>query len=145
MRFILLIFVMMLSFHNDASSQKSSPVIWSFSVVRSGNNAIELTAEATMKDDWVIYSQNTDDGGPIPTSFTLNNADIVLDEKSRYISEFDDVFEVRVKKFKNKAVFSKKIQGDFRDGMIQGSVTYMTCDGQKCLPPATVEFNININ
>jgi hypothetical protein len=145
MRFILLFFVLMLSFHNVASSQKSSPVIWSFSVVKSGNNAIELTASATMKDDWVIYSQDTEEGGPIPTSFTINNSSIVLDEKSRSVSEFDEIFEVTVKKFKNKAVFSKTIQGDFRSGLIQGSVTYMTCDGQKCLPPATVEFNININ
>lgn len=145
MRFILMIYVMMLAFHNDASSQKSSPVSWVFSAVRSGGNEIELKAEATMKDDWVIYSQDTESGGPIPTSFTLDNTNIVLDEKSRFISEFDEIFEVSVKKFKKYAVFSKKIQGDFRNGLIQGSVTYMTCDGQKCLPPATVEFNININ
>jgi thiol:disulfide interchange protein DsbD len=120
-------------------------VQWSFSAVRLNQNTIEFTAEAIMKDNWVIYSQDTEAGGPIPTVFTLNHSEIMLEEKSKHVSEFDEIFEVTVKKFKNKAVFHKKVTGDFQGGSVSGSVTFMTCDGQKCLPPATVEFNLVIN
>jgi hypothetical protein len=144
-RIILLVFCLVLVFQPGAISQKPSPVQWSFSIVKLNQNTIELTAEAKMKDNWVIYSQDTEAGGPIPTAFTLNNSDIVLEEKSTHVSEFDEVFEVTVKKFKNKAVFFKKITGDFQSGSLHGSVTYMTCDGEKCLPPATVDFNLVIN
>jgi hypothetical protein len=145
MKIILLVFSWILVLQTFASSQKPTPVQWSFAAVRVDQNTIELTAEAKMKNDWVIYSQDTDAGGPIPTAFTFNGSEIMLEEKSKHVLAFDEIFEVNVKKFKNKAVFYKKITGDFQSGSVHGSVTYMTCDGEKCLPPTTVDFNLVIN
>ena len=61
------------------------------------------------------------------------------DEKA--IKEFDNMFDVDVIKFKDKAIFTKKFP--IKKGVsLSGYVTYMTCDGEKCLPPTDVPFDL---
>jgi thiol:disulfide interchange protein DsbD len=100
-----------------------------------------MIATATMQKTWVLYSQFTDDNGPIPTSFIVNDAEVKFEEKSKALKEYDDMIEVEVIKFKDKAVFTKKFP--IKKGeSISGYVTYMTCDGEKCLPPTDVAFDL---
>ena len=95
-----------------------------------------------MQNDWVIYSQFTDDDGPVPTIFVVNDSDTKLEEKSKIFTEFDELFGVNVSKFKNKAVFTKRFKIEELP-VLKGYVTYMTCDGAKCLPPTDVVFELN--
>jgi thiol:disulfide interchange protein DsbD len=125
------------------SAQKVQPVSWSFEWVSLDDDNIEITAKATMKSPWVIYSQNTEEGGPIPTSFRVNGEEEKWEELSQAKTEFDELFEVHVTKFANTAVFSKKIKkGNVKDWTIE--VEFMTCDGEKCLPPAVVTQTISL-
>ncbi len=118
-----------------------SPVTWTFEAKNLDADNVEVIATATMQKSWVLYSQFTDDNGPIPTSFIVNGLEVKFDEKSKALKEFDNMFDVEVIKFKNKAVFTKTFaikKGD----TISGYVTFMTCDGAKCLPPADVNFDL---
>ena len=118
-----------------------SPVSWTFETKKEDDQNVEVIATATMQKTWVLYSQFTDENGPIPTSFVVNNTDVKFDEKSKAIKEFDNMFEVEVIKFKEKAIFTKTFP--IKKGeSLTGYVTYMTCDGVKCLPPTDVTFDL---
>ena len=123
-------------------SQKEKPVSWNFETKKVSDKEIEFIAIATMQNDWVIYSQFTDDDGPVPTIFVVNDSDTKLEEKSKIFTEFDELFGVNVSKFKNKAVFTKRFKIEELP-VLKGYVTYMTCDGAKCLPPTDVVFELN--
>ncbi|MBT8189895.1 MAG: hypothetical protein KJO29_05660 [Bacteroidia bacterium] len=120
------------------------PVNWTFSY---NEDEKELVFEAEMQSNWVIYSQHTDPDGPVPTYFELEDSEdfksnAEVEELSIPEKKMDDLFGVEVIKFNNTASFSQKMEF-VRDGAkIKGSVTYMTCDNQRCLPPKTVPFEV---
>lgn len=118
-----------------------SPVKWDFKLDKINSGQYKVIATATMETPWVLYSQFTDSDGPIPTSFTVDGQDVVFKEESKVFSEIDDLFEVMVKTFKNKAVFSAILTKSGKNN-VTGSVEFMTCDGTKCLPPTEVAFNL---
>jgi len=121
--------------------ESNSPVSWTFETKKLDDHNVEMIATATMQKTWVLYSQFTDDNGPIPTSFVVNGAEVKFEEKSKALKEFDNMFEVEVIKFKDNAVFTKKFSIK-KEESISGYVTYMTCDGAKCLPPTDVTFDL---
>ncbi len=124
-------------------SQKASPVSWDFELKQINTSEHELIATASIKKDWVLYSQFTDENGPIPTQFVVNGKPVSFEEKTKALKEFDALFDVEVIKFKEKAVFSLRLH-NVKETEINGYVTYMACDGAKCLPPVDVNFSLNI-
>ncbi len=125
-------------------AQKSlSPVNWDFEIKKIDSETVEIIATATMKTSWVIYSQFTEADGPIPTSFLLNGQEEKFEEKSLSKTEYDALFEVNVTKFAEKAIFSKRINVESSTKW-DIEVEYMTCDGERCLPPTTVEKSLSI-
>jgi thiol:disulfide interchange protein DsbD len=139
--FLISITLTIFSFSN-LFSQSISPVKWNFELKKLGKDNYELIGTATMDKTWVIYSQYTDENGAIPTEFLLNDQVIKMEEKGKAIKEFDPMFDVDVIKFKDKAefryVFSRK-----NAKTAKGSVSFMTCDGSKCLPPTDSYFDLN--
>ncbi|MFZ1750188.1 MAG: hypothetical protein WAU01_08355 [Saprospiraceae bacterium] len=141
MKNFLLLIVLSIVSAGVAISQKESPVTWNFELKKTSNTDYEIVATATMKKSWVLYSQFTDDGGPIPTLFMIDDREIKMTEKSKVIKEFDSMFDVNVLKFKDTAVFTSKVQKGTSD-KLTGFVEFMTCDGTKCLPPTEVKFDL---
>jgi hypothetical protein len=118
-----------------------SPVQWSFSFEDKGNT-VDILATAIMNKKWTIYSQHTNDEGPVPTTFYIDNSKVVFTENTKVITTFDELFEVEVLKFKETATFSYLFPK--KDvNKITGKVKFMTCDDEKCLPPADVMFNFS--
>jgi thiol:disulfide interchange protein DsbD len=139
-RFGILI-VFLSPFFSDLIGQKSAPVNWTFSINKVSESEYEITATAKMNPSWVIYSQFTDDAGPIPTLFLVDGKESKFEEKSKVIKEFDEMFDVDVMKFKEVALFTQKIKKTDKSN-VTGSVEYMTCDGIRCLPPVEVTFDL---
>lgn len=121
--------------------QKNAPVSWTFSLSKVSESEYDITATAKMNPSWVIYSQYTDDSGPIPTFFLVEGKEVKFEEKSKVVKEFDEMFDVDVMKFKETAVFTSRIKKTDKSN-VSGSVEYMTCDGTKCLPPVEVAFDL---
>jgi len=143
MRLFILIFsgLSLLSFAIQA--QQLNPVKWKFEVKKVNDKEVEITAAAMMDTEWVIYSQFTEDDGPIATSFGVSDVEVKFVEKSKVIKEFDEMFGVNVLKFKEKAIFVGKLpMNDL--GQWSGYVTFMTCNGMKCLPPKDVAFTVKL-
>ncbi len=141
MKIFLIASTMFFSIFSLLNAQSSSPVNWTFELNKISETDYEIEAVANMNPSWVIYSQFTDDAGPIPTYFAINGKQVKFEEKGKVIKEFDEMFDVEVLKFKEKASFFYKIKKD-NNPTIDVSVEYMTCDGQRCLPPAEISRNL---
>src|SRR5690606_26877123 len=120
---------------------QTAPVTWTFNYQEKGDK-ITVTATAKIAKNWSVYSQFTEDNGPIPTSFYIGDVKVVFKEKSKPVKQIDALFEVEVIKFKNEAVFTYEIEKKLLSAR-EGRVEYMCCDDEKCLPPTDVAFKIS--
>ena len=141
---IILLFPYFFTSSFNLDIQKPSPVSWSFEIKKINESESEILATASINKGWILYSQFTDDNGPVPTQFVIDEKVVRFEEKTASMKEFDPLFEVDVIKFKDKAIFSKIVKKP-ANGNVNGYVTFMTCDGAKCLPPTDVNFDLNFN
>lgn len=131
---------------NTATATILQPVRWEVQVDQYGEADYEVTFTAQIIDNWNLYSQNTEDNGPIPTGFYLQDGDqevIVPFEEIGDLKEgMDPVFGVVVKKYEHgPVVFKKRFDGK---APLAGLIEYMSCDDSKCIPGES-EFSISFN
>lgn len=132
-------------------SQLRSPVQWSFSSKKINATTYELHLTATMDDEWHIYSQFTPEGGPIPTSISLNKNPLVtvgaIKEVGKMEQHFEELFGVKVKQFSDHVDFVQTVslKAAGVKTAIAGSVEFMTCNDHECLPPKKLPFSIALN
>jgi thiol:disulfide interchange protein len=135
----------------SAHAQFLEPVKWAFSLNKISETEYEVIADATIEENWHLYSANISEGGPIPTSLVLiNPEDQVavgkLQEKPQPDVQFDEAFNMELAWFSNEArlILPLQIKGQSA-GVIEGYVEFMACDDEQCLPPDRVDFTLNLD
>lgn len=128
---------------------QKSPVDWQFHAQELTNNEFLIYCKAKLVKDWYIYSQDIEGTPPIPTSIHLSpNSDFKLlggiEEKGVLIDEYDEALDKNVKKYANQVSFIAKVKTNQPVVLIDGFVEYMTCDHEKCLPPAKRNFQFKL-
>lgn len=98
-----------------AQGQILNPVKWKSKVVQKSANEFELVMEATIENEWHMYSQYTPDGGALPTVFDYKNAKgnytlVGKTKESAYKKVFNDIFEVDEYYFAKTAQFKQVIK-----------------------------------
>ena len=126
------------------------PVDWVFNSEKTGENEYVLKFTATIDDGWTVYSQYTDDSGPVPTTFEFDNPELFekigeSTESGKKKEGFDKIFQMDVIKFLSGKPFeiTQKIKVKDYSKPITGYLTYMTCDKTKCLPPTDEDFSFS--
>ena len=127
---------------------QKSPVAWTFDVNKVDDRSVQIICNAKMNKDWVIYSSKIKEGGPIATSIEvtkggIHKGDIIEPRPAK--NEYDDLFEMEVRKFYSNATFIRNLELESEAKIIEGYVQFMTCDGEKCLPPTKVPFSLALN
>jgi thiol:disulfide interchange protein DsbD len=145
----LLVLISLIFISHQASSQIYDPASWDFSYEKVGDKQYELIFTATIEDHSHIYSMDVPDGGPIPTSITietLNGFELVGEpyEVTEPVEKFDEAFGFKIKTFSNSAEFRQKITAINQSFTVNGVVTFMACNNATCSPPKDVEFSISI-
>ena len=130
-------------------SQILDPVKWSFKVKHTQPEEAILLLIAQTDKGWHLYSQDIPKGGPVPTSFTFSKSrDYELIGKvtePKAIEEYDPNFEMTLKYFADKTIFSQKIKVlGKQDFTITGTVEFMCCDDHQCLPPNEVPLTFSV-
>lgn len=127
-----------------------NPVIWDFSSKKIGDKVYEIHLTAEVEEPWHIYSQSTPAGGALPTSFSFNKNPLLvlegkLKEKGKLIKKYEETFGMEVKYFEGSVTFIQtvKLKANVKTN-ITGSLEYMVCNDEMCLPPRTVAFNISV-
>ena len=123
------------------------PVQWSFESQKVDDNHYDLIITADVNDGWYIYSQNMEEGGPIPTSFFFNvtpgfTPDGAPIEKGDKKEGYDEIFGMNVISLKGKVLFTQRIKLSGKVDKVSGYLEFMTCNGEVCMPPKSVDFDI---
>lgn len=131
---------------DDGESQIYDPIEWTFSVEDETDSTAVLVAEASIEENWHLYSMFVDENaGPVPTSlnFEESNSFELVGEPTEGKPEiiYDPNFETDLGLFSGIAKFKQKIRKlTTKPAKITGHVTFMVCDDMKCLPPDDLDF-----
>jgi len=135
---------------SSAFTQILDPVSWSFSIEKAGENEYNLVFTAGIENKWHLYSQKLPEGGPIPTSFQFSESEDYetigeVEEITEPEVKFDPSFNMDLTMFSHEAIFKQKIKVISQEGFaVVGSLEYMCCDDERCLPPTEEDFQFAI-
>lgn len=131
------------------ASAQLNPVSWAFSATKTGDKMYELKMTATIQNKWHLYSQKQPGDAIVdPTEFKFNpNPLFSLEGKvaeTGTLEKFTDkTLGISANQYSNSVIFTQKVKVKVKaKTSVTGSVTYQTCDDQKCLPPKTINFSI---
>jgi Disulphide bond corrector protein DsbC len=129
-------------------AQEAPPVDWNFSAVKVSEGKYEVKLVATMKGSWHIYSSTTPEGGPIPTTVTFTKNPLTtlngkIKEVGKMEKHFEKVFDLDTRYYNSKVEFVQlvNLKGKAKTNLA-GTVEYMACTDQQCLPPKEIPFSI---
>ncbi len=130
-------------------AQILEPVKWTTSVEKINDTEAILTAKAKIENGWHLYSQTAPELGPVPTSFTYNGGSEYMKKGNTQEGEgimiHDPVFNVEIKFFKDEATFTQRIKLNTKKAFnIKGSVEFMVCDDERCLPPTETDLEFKV-
>jgi thiol:disulfide interchange protein DsbD len=124
------------------SAQFENPISWDFRYEPVSGDEYKLIAVSTAEDGFMIYSQFTPEGGPLPTVFTWTPGDHYeligkTQEKGHLKSGMDEMFGVKVDKFlgDQPVTWTQRVKIKDFTQPIELMVEWMCCDDEQCLPP----------
>ena len=135
-----------LIFANVSFGQIYTPVKWNFESELISPGVYDLKFVGTIDPGWYVYSQYLEsDDGPIRTALVFEDESLFTKEGQSTESGnrkegFDQIFEMNVIKFSEQMVITQRIKIADPSQPIKGYLEYMTCDDEKCLPPAEDNF-----
>ncbi len=139
-------FLFIVSFIFQGFAQ-ANPIKWKFSLVDKGNSEIELVANVTIDQGWHMYDTNIPDGGPYPTSLSIDKVEgaVAVGEfgakDSELISGYDAVFEMNIGYFDNEAKFVQRFKvTDKAKFVLEGDIRAQACNDSECTPPLPNDF-----
>ncbi len=132
-------------------AQALNPIEWTFSAKKIDDKTYELHLSASIQGNWHLFSQTQPDNAIIiPTAFKFNSNPLVqleggLKEVGKLEKFHDKKLDVGANQYSEKVTFVQtvKLKGSTKTN-VSGSVTYQTCDDERCLPPKTQKFSINL-
>ena len=91
------------------------PVKWSFDTEKIGDDEYKVKFTADVEDGWAIYSQFIEEGGPIATSFEIDeNGDLELIdsvvEPEENETKYDEMFDMELIKLKGQVEFYQVVK-----------------------------------
>lgn len=118
------------------------PIRWTYTMEATEETDIYLLRfTATPDAGWMLYSQHTPDGGPIPTAFYFEPAEGLellgaVEELSKVKKGADPLFGgLEVVKFdESPIVFEQRARVLDPEQAVIGYLEYMTCDDERCIP-----------
>jgi len=145
-KILLLCILLLVSF--SLKAQIYNPVSWTFSQKALPNNETELSFIATIEPGWHMYSQFLPEGGPVVTTFSYEKNAVVqilgkVTEPTP-VEEFDKNFNMKLKYFFSKAVFTQKIKVNAAKTALKGTIEFMSCDDSQCTPPQEQDFKFSL-
>ncbi|WP_338409899.1 cytochrome c biogenesis protein CcdA [uncultured Flavobacterium sp.] len=146
MKKLVLSLVLFVSFVGNA--QILNPVQWKTQVVQKTDTEFELIMNATIQDEWHMYSQFTPEGGALPAFFEYKESQgnyklVGTTEESSYKKVFNDIFEVEEYYFAKKAQFKQVIRitnSNLKE--VKVYVEYQVCKEQCIQQDKTFTFKL---
>lgn len=123
-----------------------NPVHFS-SALKMGKGAeAEIVFTGKINKGWHVYSTNLGTDGPIPATFHTDKMDGVelvgkLTPRGREISQYDNIFGMKLRYFENSVQFVQKIKFTKPNFKIDCYLEFGACNDEMCMPPTQVELH----
>ncbi|MFN0034703.1 MAG: protein-disulfide reductase DsbD domain-containing protein [Saprospiraceae bacterium] len=127
-----------------------NPVKWSFAAKDAGNCQVDLVFTGIIDEGWYTYSQFLEsEDGPVATTLTFQEGTHYkligkAQEGGEKITVHDPVFDMKLSKFKHKAILTQRVEVKDPSKPIVGYLNFMTCNDEMCLPPKDADFSFKI-
>ena len=134
MKKLLLSLILLVSFFGNA--QIFDPVKWKTKIVQKSDTEYELVMDATIDNEWHMYSQYTPDDGPLPSEFTYKDAKgnytlVGKTIESPYKKVFNETFGVDEYYFAKTAKFKQVVKvSNANLKEIKVNIYYQVCKEQ---------------
>ncbi|CAM4027692.1 protein-disulfide reductase DsbD family protein [Gillisia limnaea] len=147
---IIALFSVQAQVFSTPNSQIADPITWDAKLEQKNDSIYNLIFTARLEKGWHLYSQEVDEDGPIPTTFTFNSSantyELIGNTKEPDVPAiYDEVFGMDIKFFDKEAVFIQEIKVFDKDANIEVEVEFMVCDDEQCLPPDIAPFQFSVN
>lgn len=150
MKKLLFLLIMFIGGLTVAKAQAPDAINWRISVKMTSATEGVVNLRAIISDGWHLYGMEMPEGGPKATSFSFAGTEGVkligtpkAAEKPQI--KLDPMFEAKVPFWEGKVLFTQPFKvTDPAKAVIKGSVSYMGCNDETCLPPKTKSFSINV-
>lgn len=125
-------------------------VQWEASIEAVQNDSLTVLLSAEIDPGWYVYSQYLEnDEGPIATRVSFEESEHLTligksEEAGELIKGFDEIFGMNISKYKNKMEIRQRLLLPKGTEWIKGSVLFMCCDHEQCLPPVEIPFTIAV-
>ncbi|MCD7713735.1 MAG: thioredoxin family protein [Prevotella sp.] len=125
------------------NAQMLEPVKFTSQLKTGATAEAEIVFSATIDKGWHVYSVNLGNDGPIEASFhvdKMEGAELVggLQPVGNEISEYDEIFGMKLRYFEDKVQFVQKIRFTAASYDIDCYLEYGACNDSSCLPPSEV-------
>ena len=134
MKKILVIMVLFAAFTTGLTAQVLKPVKWQITQKKVSDGVYDIICKATVDSGWHLYDTKLPEGGPLPTTFNMDE-----DETSGI-----EAFDMDLKYFINAATFVQRVKVTSAKAKLVGYVEYMSCSGGQCTPPAEADFSFDL-
>ena len=126
-------------------AQQLDPTKWTYTVKETSPTEAELVFTAKIDDGWHLYSQYTDEAGPLPIVFEFTPASdyqcIGKVQEPKPHEEMDPMFGCVVKSFSGTVVFRQKVKRlSEKDFTVKGVLSYQMCNNGSCIAPEDRDF-----
>jgi thiol:disulfide interchange protein DsbD len=141
--------IILLAFTFNSHAQKLAPVKWAYQAVKTGDKQYNIIITANVDAPWHIYSQFVKKG-PVPTTVQFAKNPLVLlkgttKEVGRLEKKFDKNFDAVIGSFGGKVQFIQAVTLKVATKTkLTGTIEYMVCNEERCLPPTKQSFEVDI-
>lgn len=151
MRKLFTIMILVAAFATSLSAQVVKPVKWQISQKKVSEGVYDIICKATIDATWHLYDTKLPEGGPLPTTFNIDNdesknIELVGEFKATTEpkKEHSDAFNMELKYFVNTATFIQRVKLTKPEAKLVGYVEFMSCTGGQCTPPAEADFDFDL-
>ena len=117
------------------------------SALKMGKGAeAEIVFTGKINKGWHVYSTNLGSDGPIEATFHTDKMDGVelvgkLTPRGREISQYDNIFGMKLRYFENSVQFVQKIKFTKPNYKLDCYLEFGACNDEMCMPPTQVELH----
>ena len=151
MKKILVIMVLFAAFTTGLTAQVLKPVKWQITQKKVSDGVYDIICKATVDGGWHLYDTKLPEGGPLPTTFNMDEdetsgIELVGEFKAteKALTEHSVAFDMDLKYFINAATFVQRVKVTSAKAKLVGYVEYMSCSGGQCTPPAEADFSFDL-
>ncbi len=133
-----------------SNAQSAKQVQWVYSSKKIADKTYEVHMTATIGSNYHMYAQDPGVDGPLGTTFKFTKTPLVIldgkvKEFGKIVKKKEEVFGGSTQSYEKTVDFVQlvKLKGNIKTSLA-GTVDFMVCNDNQCLPPSSVEFKVNI-